>query len=156
MNDEFCRIRFYTFEEFIKLRREIQFKPFWFNREIALNPNGKIYPFGRPNDVNFCIGSAENLKSVRECFDAPEYARMLDILKSFHKKICVACRIKKVCNGVIICMAYMYGNELEMLQHSCRQADSIFQHILQANEEFFQSFDAAKNYNPKIKKFLCN
>ena len=54
--DKECNVKFYTFEEFLELEPNSRFKPHWFYRKLALNPDGKIYPFGRPNDVNFCLG----------------------------------------------------------------------------------------------------
>lgn len=156
LKDNNCKIRIYTFEEFIKLKRHIQFKPFWFSREIALNPDGKIYPFGRPNDVNFCLGSVLEVNSLLECFESSEYERMIKILKQHHENFCVNCPSKGVCNGVILCMSYMYDSDIAMLKRSCQSADDIFQYILDVNEKFFEKFDRCdmENYNPMIETLL--
>ena len=156
LKDKTCRVRIYTFEEFIKLKRHIQFKPFWFSREIALNPDGKIYPFGRPNDVNFCLGSVSEVNSLHDCFESSEYERMTEILKQHHRIFCENCPSSGVCNGVVLCMSYMYESDAEMLRTACQKANDIFQHILSINEGFFKNFDRfdIENYNPMIKNLL--
>ena len=156
LKDTDCKIRIYTFEEFIKLKRHVQFKPFWFNREIALNPDGKIYPFGRPNDINFCLGSVTEVNSIVDCFKSDEYERMFKILRKYHKNFCANCPSKGVCNGVVLCMSYMYESDNEMLKDGCQKANNIFQHILDVNDKFFKNFDVRDiaNCNPMIKDLI--
>lgn len=150
IKDQFCRIRFYTFEEFAALRRDTQFKPFWFRREIALNPDGKIYPFGRPNDIHFCLGEPSANFSLKECFSAPEYSRMLQILDDYRKKYCTDCGSNHVCNGVCICMSYMYVQDLELLRYSCNQSNKIFSSILAVNDEIIQDIKEGRT-----EKYTC-
>ena len=154
LKDKSCKIKFYTFLEFVKFRRETQFKPFWFNREIALNPDGKIYPFGRPNDVNFCLGTPQDKDNITDFFDSAEYKRLLEILKSYHEKNCGNCPSKEICNGVLICMSYMYGAEENMINYSCRRANAIFQNILAVNEQVAGDFLRGKGdeYNSFVRK----
>lgn len=157
LRDKHCRIRVYTFEEFVKLNRNVQFKSFWFNKEIALNPDGKIYPFGRPNDVNFCLGSVLETNSLLDCFRSCEYERMIKNLKDYHKNFCTSCRSKGVCNGVILCMSYMYESEIELLKHGCQRADHIFQRILEINESVFSSNNPyAEIVNPMIQDTVAD
>ena len=142
-----CQIRVYTFHEFAKLRKNTQFKSYWFNREIALNPDGKIYPFGRPNDINFCLGDPLMVRSILECFENPEYRRLVNILKGLQETLCVGCVSKDVCNGVVLCMSYVYGSDVDMLKHSCNQASKIFQSIINVNDEILLHFDKPNKYN---------
>lgn len=152
--DKNCRINFYTFEDFASLRRTTQFKPFWFNREIALNPDGKIYPFGRPNDVQFCIGKPTSVLRLNDCFESNEYKRMLNILSALRRKYCELCDFKQVCNGVCICMSYMYVQETELLEYSCNQSKHIFKNILNINDQIQVDFNHGKSdmYNDVIKR----
>ncbi len=156
LKDKSCKIKFYTFRDFAKLRRDIQFKPFWFNREIALNPDGKIYPFGRPNDVNFCLGKPQDKNDIADCFNSEEYKRLVEILKNYHAKMCNDCPSQKICNGVLICMSYMYGTEEKMIEFSCRQANAIFQGILEINEKVAEDFRIGKSgeYNSFIHEIF--
>lgn len=140
IKDKNCQIRFYTFEEFSMLRRTTQFKPFWFRREIALNPDGKIYPFGRPNDIQYCLGDATKSMKLSECFDSVQYKKMLSILSDYRKMYCEQCSAHGVCNGVCICMSYMYVQEKELLEYSCNQSKHIFDAILAINDQIQQDF----------------
>lgn len=154
IKDKDCKIRFYTFEEFSRLRNNMQFKPFWFNREIALNPDGKIYPFGRPNDVQFCLGISKDIKSLKSCFNSDEYLRMISILKSIRNKLCKECDSIGVCNGVCVCMSYMYTSNYKILEKSCELSNKIFMNILKINKDIINDFKNgnANCYNDTIKK----
>lgn len=154
--DKDCKIRFYTFEEFASLRRDTQFKPFWFSREIALNPDGKIYPFGRPNDVQYCLGEAKEGIILSDCFVSNDYLKMIDTLEGYRLKYCKSCPSSQVCNGVCICMSYMYVQEEKLLQYSCNQSNSIFEAILNVNEEIiidFKNGDTGKYSKIIVDKF---
>lgn len=140
IHDKECKVRYYTFEEFSALRREMQFKSYWFNRKIALNPDGNIYPFGRPNDVNFCLGTPETIGRIEDCFSSDCYLKLRGILKGFYDKKCMSCKSLGVCNGVAICMTYMYEEEEEILDYSCNQTSMIFQGILAVNDEIIDDF----------------
>ena len=140
IHDKECGIRYYTFEEFSSLRHEMQFKKYWFNRKIALNPDGNIYPFGRPNDVNFCLGTPESIVKTEDCFTSKCYLKLRERLQGFYNTKCQSCISKGVCNGVAICMTYMYEDEEEILDYSCSQASLIFQGILAVNDEIATDF----------------
>lgn len=142
--DKDCKIRYYTFEEFSALRREMQFKSYWFNRKIALNPDGNIYPFGRPNDVNFCLGTPETIEKIEDCFRSEKYTKLRGILRGFYDTKCQSCESLGVCNGVAICMTYMYEEDEEILNYSCNQTNMVFQGILKVNDEIIRDF---KNNN---------
>lgn len=159
IRDQSCRIRFYTFEEFASLRRNTQFKPFWFHREIALNPDGKIYPFGRPNDVQFCLGEPTDNFRISSCFSSDEYKRMLGILRRLREEYCIGCDSSGACNGVCLCMSYMYVQDDALLRYSCKQSARIFQAILEINDEIMDDFrrGETEKYSAVIKsKFVEN
>lgn len=154
IHDKTCNIRYYTFEEFSSLRRDMQFKGYWFNRKIALNPDGKIYPFGRPNDVNYSIGSPEQIDKIEDCFTAPQYLKLRSILKDFYETKCQNCFSLGVCNGVVICMSYMYEDDEDILSYSCNQANIIFQSILEINDMIISDFKSGivDQYSDYIKE----
>lgn len=156
--DKDFSIRYYTFEEFSALRRGIQFKPFWFNRKLALNPDGKIYPFGRPNDVNYCLGFPDQINKIEDCFKSTQYEKLRDILNHFHQEKCQSCKSIDVCNGVAICMTYMYEDEESILDYSCNQASMIFQSILEVNDQIIEDFKEGNTYkySDYIKKKFKN
>lgn len=154
ITDRNCNIRFYTFEEFVALRRTTQFKSFWFKREIALNPDGKIYPFGRPNDIQFCLGRPTVDLDLEDCFESEEYRKMLIILDGCRQTYCKNCSARQVCNGVCICMSYMYVQDAKLLEYSCNQSRHIFESILNINDKIQSDFNNGyiEKYNEKVKK----
>lgn len=158
IKDKDCKIKFYTFQEFARLRRTVQFKPYWFNREIAINPDGNIYPFGRPNDVNFCLGHVLEIQTLEECFLDVKYKTMRDDLHNLQDKYCTECECRGVCNGVVICMSYMYVNDEKLLEFSCNQSRKIFESILDVNDEIMLDFENGhtSEYNPYILEQFSN
>ena len=157
IQDKTCKIRYFTFEEFSSLRRDMQFKQYWFNRKIALNPDGNIYPFGRPNDVNYCLGSPDQIKKIEDCFAAPQYLKLKSILNGFYQIKCQDCLSLSVCNGVAICMSYMYEDDERILDYSCNQSNIIFQSILEINDRIISDFinGNIEQYSDYIKeKFM--
>ncbi len=161
IHDNDCNVRYYTFEEFTALRRNMQFKSYWFNRKIALNPDGNIYPFGRPNDMKFCLGTPETIEKIEDCFSSDNYKKLREILQGFYDTKCKECKSLGVCNGVAISMTYMYEEEEEILDYSCNQASMVFQGILAVNDEIIEDFRKGNtsSYTNIIKerfKEYCN
>ncbi len=154
ITDKACCVRYYTFEEFAAFRRGVQFKPFWFRREIALNPDGKLYPFGRPNDVNFCLGRPSEIKKIEDCFSSPEYTRMLNIINNYRRETCSMCDSCGTCNGVCYCISLMYVDNDDFLRYSCEKANKIFTNVLKINDEIRSDFQSGNydKYNDTIKK----
>jgi len=143
LTDKECNIRFLTFEEFLQLDRRIPFKPHWFYRKLALNPEGEISAFGRPNDIKYCLGTPETLFNINECFESSEYKRLLSILDDYMEYFCEDCDSNSICNGIAICSSFVYGDDYDMLRYGCSLADRIFQGVLNVN---------VQKYTEKVQK----
>lgn len=158
LKDKDCQIRFNTFEEFVNFSPEKQFKPFWFNQEIALNPNGKLYPFGRPNDIQYCLGKAYELDKISDCFQSQQYKALLSKLQSSYYQRCRGCMSKNVCNGVVENITYMYVNDEQLVDTRCYIADQIFQRAIAINNEIRSrlSDENLSEFNPVAQKFLSD
>lgn len=154
--DKKCKIRFNTFEEFINLKRTQQFKPFWFNREIALNPDGCLYPFGRPNDANYCLGTPYSIRCLSSAFASAQYNTLLENLSKSRQKRCVHCPSVNVCNGVIENMTYMYVSDENLVDERCKIANELFQNAIAINESIRTDLErgAGEQYNPIVRKYL--
>lgn len=154
IKDKDCKIRYYTFEEFAGLRRDTQFTHFWFNRKIALNPDGKLYPFGRPNDVKFCLGDAKKISCIEDCFKSNEYKRLLTILYRYRDSMCSRCDSLSICNGLALCTSFMYVDNEDLINYSCRQSNKIFCSILKVNDEIIMDFQKGNinEYSNVIKR----
>ena len=140
ITDKGCHISYSTFEEFANLRRDVQHRKFWFGRKIALNPDGQLYVFGRPNDVNYRTGSPYDIENLSDCFDSEGYAQYLNILEEIRNSRCGKCESNGVCGGVNINIAYLYVDDMRLIDYSCMQSNMLFQRILDVNDEIIQDF----------------
>ena len=158
LTDRECEISYSTFEEFANLRRYKQHRKFWFERKIALNPDGKLYVFGRPNDVNYQIGTPNNIEKISDCFNSEGYIRYLDALKKIRNSRCPDCESNSVCGGVNINIAYLYVDDLQLIDYSCNQSNILFQKILSVNDGVIQDFrnGNADKYNTYIQNIFAS
>ena len=151
--DKGCQIKVGTFHEFAALKPSEQFKPYWFNREIALNPDGKIYPFGRPNDCCFPLGKPADVSDFDECFSNPYYLEMKKNIETLWREFCVLCPSNKVCHGVCMAMKYMYTSNRTDIRQSCDISNGIFQTILLLNESVKKKY-SPDELNPYAAKII--
>lgn len=152
--DKECKISYSTFEEFANLRKNQQHRKFWFGRKIALNPDGKLYVFGRPNDVNYGIGTPYDIEKLSDCFESDGYIQYLDTLEKIRESRCGECTSNGVCGGVNINIAYLYVDDLQLIDYSCAQSNMLFQSILKVNDEIISDFQngSFSKYNDYIQK----
>lgn len=159
--DKHFHVRYFTFEEFANLRRTTQYKKFWFGNKIALNPDGRLYVYGRPNDVNYSIGTPYNIENISDCFESTRYTQYLSVLENLRNSRCKKCDSKDVCGGVNINIAHLYVDDLDLIDYSCMQSNLIFQTILKVNDGIIQDFQNGKsekynNYIQKTFSSFCN
>lgn len=136
LEDKEKLIHCFTFEEFVTLKNEVQFKDYWFFRKLALNPDGKIYPFGRPNDINYSLGHVMNIHSIMECYKKEKYKKLLEDLQEMKREFCKNCTSKTVCGGVTLFSTFVYGDDIHMLRYSCELSNMIFQNIIKINKNY--------------------
>ena len=153
ITDKECQISYSTFEEFSNLRRNIQHRKFWFGRKLALNPDGKLYVFGRPNDVNYEIGTPYDINLLSDCFETEGYIKYLHTLDKIRNSRCGKCESRGVCGGVNINIAYLYVDDLRLIDYSCAQSNMLFQTILNVNDEIITDFNNGNHdkYNHYIQ-----
>ena len=159
--DKELDISYSTFEEFSGLRREITHRKFWFGRKIAMNPDGLMYSFGRPNDVHYCLGSPSEVDKLNDCFENEKYKDCLATLKKMRDERCPSCLSYSTCGGININIAYLYVDEPELIEYSCLQSNMLFQRILEVNDEIIEDFKNSnyEQYNNYVQqKFAvyCN
>lgn len=158
LTDKNFNVSYSTFEEFADLRRNLQHRKFWFGRKIAMNPDGKMYSFGRPNDVHYCMGTPQEVNCLNDCFETEEYKKFLLLLEAMRNKRCPSCESNIVCGGVNINIAYLYVDDPELVDYSCHQSNMLFQRILDINDEVIADIrnGGIEKYNRVIQhKFLC-
>ena len=153
LKDGDCKVSCSTFEEFAKLRRTTQHRKYWFGRKIAMHSDGNLYTFGRPNDIKFSLGPVSKIDSLSQCFDSKYYLDFLSFLKQQREQKCSKCRSSVICGGVNINIAYLYVNDKDLVDYSCSQCDSLFQCILDINDQVIKDFKNGEfeNYNDYVK-----
>ena len=156
LHDTKCQISCTTFEDFAMIRSTQQYKPFWFRREIALNPDGHIHPFGRPNDIRYDLGRPEDINSLEDCFQSDVYKNLMNFLKGKRAVYCEACPACGSCNGVCLFMGYMYTDSEALLQRSCRISRKIFDIALESNDIAYNDWLSGKqkSLNPRAIQAL--
>ena len=156
LHDRNCQISCTTFEDLAMIKSTQQYKPFWFRREIALNPDGHIHPFGRPNDIRYNLGRPEEINSLEDCFQSNVYKDMMTFLKKKRADFCASCPSHGSCNGVCLFMGYMYTDNEEMLRRSCNISRKIFNVALKSNEVAYSEWLNGKQdlLNPHAIKVL--
>lgn len=152
VTDKDFRISYSTFEEFGKLRRTVQHRKFWFGRKIALNSDGKLYVFGRPNDINYKIGTPYDIERLSECFESEGYLKYLRTLENIRNSRCGRCESNGVCGGVNINIAYLYVDDMNLIDYSCAQSNMLFQRILNVNDEIINDFQ--NGHGEKYNKYI--
>ncbi len=153
LQDLDCNIKVDTFLKFAALRRDCQFKPYWFNEELALNPDGVIYPFGRPNDRKYPLGTPGSISKITDCFNCDNYQIMRGRIKDLWDGACGNCPSNGVCNGVCLAMKYMYTSDDGELKSACRMANGIFMTTLGINEKI-RSTLSPEEVNPTARDIL--
>lgn len=146
----------YTFEEFLKLKDEAVFKTKWFDRKLSLNPDGILYPFGRPYDINFNLGKPEEIIDIDECFLTENYLKLKEILNTRIMSECTRCSVFTTCNGTCLCSSFVYGNSEDMLKYSCLLARKTFSSVIKINNEVKKDILENENeeYNEKVKRYF--
>lgn len=135
LKDKENTMNMYTFQEFLKLKKESNFKEKWFDRKLSLNPDGNFYPFGRPYDINFNLGNPYDLDNIDECFSNKNYIKLKDILNKKINEKCTNCQVFSTCNGTCLCSSFVYGNDEDMLEYSCELARLTFKNVIKINEK---------------------
>ena len=154
LTDKTCEITFFTLEEFLQIEPNSAFKQPWLYRKLALNPDGKIYPFGRPNDVNFCLGDTKTLDKINDCFESNEYKRLILIIEKYIDKFCKDCKSASTCAGITISSSFVYGSDIDVIKYGCCLADRIFRSVLDINKEVMQDIENgnSEKYAFKVQK----
>jgi len=83
-----------------------------------------------------CGGNSTSQKR----FESERYKQYLQTLKIIRDSRCVHCDSNCVCGGVNINIAYLYVEELPLIDYSCMQCNMIIQRILSINDQIINDF----------------
>lgn len=153
LQDEKCRIRVNTLEEFTRLFDTqfcMQFGASCVYHRLALNSDGSIYPCGRPYDETFMLDNIDNVDEIKVLFQKNGYKKLVGIVNKRKENCQKACEFFSICKGGCISNSIIDGSMSEIKGASCLQTHLIFQNVKYINESFFNA-EIQKVRNPRIR-----
>jgi uncharacterized protein len=146
--DKDCNISMRTFEDLLKVSDKlycIQYGGSCIHNRICLNPNGDIYPCGRPYTDDFILGNINDLELISEAFKTPEYRKLVDISAERAKQCRENCDYFGICKGGCVSSAILEGSFEKIDNTTCRRAKKLLAKITGINNEIYALYDAGKN-----------
>jgi len=134
LTDKHRKNTMFTFREFLQLDRNTKFAGTYLYGRLALNFDSKVYPFGRPNDIQFQLGDL-SVNDIDDYFATEKYHEIVTLLENEKEKRCSICSSQKMCGGACIDGAMLYGNEASLIDYTCEQGRLIDDKVLIVNEQ---------------------
>ena len=158
--DKNCKISMRTFEDFLKISDKlycIQYGGSCIYNRICLNPNGDIFPCGRPYTDDFKIGNINSLKLISDAFKSPAYQNLVNISTRRKQQCKEKCNFYGVCKGGCVSSAILEGSFEKIDNTTCIRAKKLLSKITEINNEIYSIFDSKTNLekiNPTALKIM--
>ena len=158
--DEECNISMRTFEDLLKVSDKlycIQYGGSCIYNRICINPNGDIYPCGRPYTDDFILGNISTLESISDAYSTPEYKHLVEISNERKKQCRESCKYYGVCKGGCVSSAILEGSFEKINNTTCVRAKRLLANITVINNEVYQLYDSGTDLdklNPIALKIM--
>ncbi|WP_330617870.1 radical SAM/SPASM domain-containing protein [Mobilitalea sibirica] len=158
--DKNCHISMRTFEDLLKVSDKlycIQYGGSCIHNRICLNPNGDIYPCGRPYTDDFILGNIKDLELISDAFKTPAYKNLVDISAERAKQCREKCDYFGVCKGGCVSSAILEGSFDKINNTTCVRAKKLLAKITKINNEIYALYDEGKHleeFNPIALKIM--
>jgi len=158
--DKNCKISMRTFEDLLKVSDRlycIQYGGSCIHNRICLNPNGSLYPCGRPYTDDFIIGNIDSLDLISDTFKTPAYVRLATISVERVKQCRQKCDFFGVCKGGCVSSAILEGSFEKIDNITCIRAKRLLSAITEVNKAVYALFDEEKGLeemNPRAVKIM--
>lgn len=158
--DKNCKISMRTFEDLLKVSDRlycIQYGGSCIHQRICLNPNGDLYPCGRPYPDDFVIGNVSSLNLISDAFKSPAYERLAAISSERVKQCKQKCDFFGVCKGGCVSSAILEGSFEKIDNDTCVRAKRLLSAITEINKEVYGYYDEGINLeemNPRAVKIM--
>lgn len=142
--DKKCKIHMRTFEDFLKVSDHlycIQYGGSCIHNRICLNPNGDLYPCGRPYTKDFIIGNIRLLNLISDAFNTPAYMHLATISSERIKQCKQNCEFFGVCKGGCVSSAILEGSFEKINNTTCIRAKRLLGAITEVNKKVYSLFD---------------
>lgn len=158
--DKTCRISMRTFEDLLKVSDRlycIQYGGTCIYNRICLNPNGDIYPCGRPYSDEFIIGNIGTLNLISDAFQTPAYSRLAAISADRVKQCKERCGFFGVCKGGCVSSAILEGSFEKIDNITCIRAKRLLKSVTEVNSGIYRLFDEGRSLellNPRAVRIM--
>jgi uncharacterized protein len=163
LQDRECNIRVNTLEEFTLLfcpNYNIHFGQGCICHRLCINPDGNLYPCGRPYSEEFCLGHISNCSSISELFESESYKKLINISIARNSNCKEVCPYYLICGGGCISNSILDGSNECIHGEACLRSLYLFQNIEAINQKLYYDIEHGKedSYNQRavkrIKKYL--
>ena len=147
--DKECNITMRTFEDLLKVSDKlycIQYGGSCIYNRICINPNGDIYPCGRPYTKEFILGNIKSLNKIADAFETDAYKRLVEISHERQKQCKESCKFFGVCKGGCVSSAILEGSFEKINNTTCVRAKRLLTNITKINNEIYGLYDKGENY----------
>lgn len=158
--DQECNIAMKTFEDFLKISDRmycIQYGGSCIYKRICINPDGKIYPCGRPYTEDFVLGHIDTLERISNAFQTPGYSHLAEIGAARAKQCKEHCKYYGICRGGCISSAILEGSFEKIDNTTCVRAKRLLANVTAINDRVFALYDAGKDLerlNPRALNIM--
>lgn len=158
--DKTCSVSAKTFEDLLKVSDRlycIQYGGSCIHNRICLNPNGDLYPCGRPYTIDFMLGNINDVSLISEAFKSPAYTKLAEISSARAKQCRERCKFFGVCKGGCVSSAILEGSFEKIDNITCVRAQKLLKAITEVNNEVYKKYDSGldlDNFNPKALKIM--
>lgn len=143
--DKECNIEMVTFQDLLKVADKLyclQYGGSCIYNRIALNPNGNIYPCGRPYSDDFILGNIKDLTLISDAFNTAAYQNLVKISNERTRQCESRCKYFGVCRGGCVSSAILEGSFEKIDNISCRRAKSLLNRVTEINNDIYSKFDS--------------
>ena len=160
--DQECTISARTFEDLLKVSDRlycIQYGGSCIYNRICINPNGDIYPCGRPYTDDFKLGNINTMSLISEAFATDAYLNLVRISNERTSQCKEKCKFFGVCKGGCVSSAILEGSFEKIDNITCVRARKLLTAITSINNEIYKKFDNGEDLdkiNPKALEIMKN
>lgn len=158
--DQECRVSVKTFEDLLKVSDKlycIQYGGSCIHNRICLNPNGDLYPCGRPYTDDFILGNIEDLELISEAFASSAYVKLVEISAERARQCREKCEYFGVCKGGCVSSAIMEGSFEKIDNVTCVRAKRMLGAVTEVNNEVYGMYDSRtglEKLNPRALRIM--
>lgn len=158
--DKNCNISMRTFEDFLKISDKkycLEYGGSCVCHRICLNPDGRIYPCGRPYTDDFVLGHIDSLKKISDAYNTPAYKKIIELSAKRNAQCQKKCEYFGICKGGCVSSAILEGSFDKIDNTSCIRARTLLSQVMEINKDIYKKFDQGRDFdqlNPRAVSIM--